>query len=74
MPEFLFCTRRRSPAWRGFFAHLARLLSPHAPPLRGSLPPEGAGPCLGRPGAAAPLPPRSTAARVAAPRGAYALT
>ena len=26
---------------------------PHAPPLRGSLPPEGAQPCLGRPGAAA---------------------
>ena len=25
-------------------------LSPHAPPLRGSLPPEGAGPALGRPG------------------------
>ena len=28
-------------------------MSPHAPPLRGSLPPEGAQPCLGRPGAAA---------------------
>ena len=26
---------------------------PHAPPLHGSLPPEGAQPCLGRPGAAA---------------------
>ncbi len=29
------------------------LNSPHAPPLRGSLPPEGAGPALGRPGGGA---------------------
>ena len=28
-------------------------VDPHAPPLRGSLPNEGAQPCLGRPGAAA---------------------
>ncbi|RZJ25305.1 MAG: ATP-dependent DNA helicase RecG [Haliea sp.] len=31
----------------------AALNSPHAPPLRGSLPPEGAGSALGRPGAGA---------------------
>ena len=31
----------------------ARRSSPHAPPLRGSLPPEGERPGLGRPGAAA---------------------
>jgi len=31
----------------------AALNSPHAPPLRGSLPPEGAGPTLGRPGGGA---------------------
>ncbi|MEO7885663.1 MAG: helicase-related protein, partial [Polaromonas sp.] len=31
----------------------AALNSPHAPPLRGSLPPEGAGPALGRPGGGA---------------------
>ncbi|QTD45880.1 ATP-dependent DNA helicase RecG [Ottowia testudinis] len=31
-------------------AELSAALSPHAPPLRGSLPPEGAAPVLGRPG------------------------
>jgi len=31
-------------------AHLIRQADPHAPPLRGSLPPEGALPALGRPG------------------------
>ena len=31
-------------------AELSAALSPHAPPLRGSLPPEGAAPALGRPG------------------------
>ena len=31
-------------------AELNAALDPHAPPLRGSLPPEGAGPALGRPG------------------------
>jgi molybdopterin molybdotransferase len=30
---------------------VGRITSPHAPPLRGSLPPEGAEPGLGRPGA-----------------------
>ena len=33
---------------------LSEALNPHAPPLRGSLPPEGAAPALGRPGGGAP--------------------
>jgi hypothetical protein len=45
--------------------------SPHAPPHRGFLPPEGADSPRGGP-AVNPLPPRSTAARVAAPRGGRA--
>ncbi len=37
-------------------AELSQALNPHAPPLRGSLPPEGAVPALGRPGGGDALP------------------
>ncbi|TNF52307.1 MAG: hypothetical protein EP308_11590 [Burkholderiales bacterium] len=41
------------------------MVGPHAPPLRGSLPPKGADLARGGPSLRSASPPRSTAARVA---------